>query len=321
MTKSWSTTTKIIVFVVFAFAFATLLIAFSGKYKKSDAYEYSTGDGKQNYNETFNVNPNDNLFLDVDFGDIIIKGSPDNLVHVKVTMKGSDEDIERYKVKFSQEGNTVKVECRHRGARFHFFNQNWTDAKYEISVPAEFNLDVSTSGGNVEIYNVKGEIEGSTSGGDVEANSLDGNIRMNTSGGNVVGKSLKGDLYLETSGGDIFVENSSGNLKAETSGGDIKILDCDAQVRASTSGGNIRTSLSDNKGIRLSTSGGNIVLFLPDSISGDIDADATGGNVSCELSFKGKLKDDNLRGTINGGGNEIVLETSGGNIDVNSKDQ
>ncbi|MBI3194409.1 MAG: hypothetical protein HYZ34_08100, partial [Ignavibacteriae bacterium] len=59
----------------------------------------------------------------------------------------------------------------------------------------------------------------------------------------------------------------------------------------------------------------------PDTISGDIDADATGGNVSCDLPFKGKLKDDNLRGTINGGGNEIVLETSGGNIDVNTKKQ
>ncbi len=316
MNSRWSLATKLTIFAVFAVLFAGALIALSGRYNKSQAYDYNNERGKRDYDKEFTVSANDNLFLDVDFGDVDIIGSSDGKVHVKVTMKGDQDFVERYPVEIEQEGNTVKVLQKQHSRHFHFFDGDNYSAKYEISVPNSFNLDLSTSGGNVKVSDVKGDIKGNTSGGDLDVSKLDGTVTMSTSGGNIYGKDLAGTLDLETSGGDIVIEGGTGVLKTETSGGNIKITDVDAEVRASTSGGNIRARLQSNKGIRLSTSGGNITLALPSTATGDVDADATGGNVSCDLPFQGKIKDDNMRGKINGGGSEISLETSGGSIEI-----
>ncbi len=321
MNSRWSLGTKLTLFAVFAVLFAGMLIALSGRYQKSEAYDFTTENGKRDYDKEFTVNLNDNLYVDVDFGDVIIVGSSDNKVHVKVTMRGDEDYVERYPVEIEQEGNTVRVTQKQHSRHFHFFDGDNYDAKYEISVPKEFNLDLSTSGGNLNLSDVKGDIKGNTSGGDLDLSKLDGTITVSTSGGNVYARELTGTLDLETSGGDIVVESSSGVLKTETSGGNIKITDVDAEVRASTSGGNIRARLQSNKGIRLSTSGGNITLALPSTATGDVDADATGGNVSCDLPFQGKIKDDNMRGKINGGGSEISLETSGGSIEIVERNQ
>ena len=74
----------------------------------------------------------------------------------------------------------------------------------------------------------------------------------------------------------------------------------------------------DNKGIDLETSGGNLVVKLPKSISAEVSAQTTGGDVNCDFQFSGKLREGNLQGKINGGGNLIKLETSGGDIVISS---
>jgi DUF4097 and DUF4098 domain-containing protein YvlB len=89
---------------------------------------------------------------------------------------------------------------------------------------------------------------------------------------------------------------------------------------ASTSGGNIRASLKSNQGIELSTSGGNINVRVPATIKADVRAEASGGDVSCEREFSGKLKEGSMDGKINGGGNLIRLDTSGGDITIDSFD-
>jgi DUF4097 and DUF4098 domain-containing protein YvlB len=89
-------------------------------------------------------------------------------------------------------------------------------------------------------------------------------------------------------------------------------------LHAETSGGDIRIELKDNKGIDLTTSGGNITVSLPKSVTADVRAEATGGDVTCDFPFSGKLKDGSFDGKINGGGQLIRLETSGGDIVIQS---
>ena len=109
-----------------------------------------------------------------------------------------------------------------------------------------------------------------------------------------------------------------GSMDFETSGGRIEVRDSDGKLRASTSGGDVRVSLKDNKGIDLETSGGNLVVQLPKTISAEVSAETTGGEVNCDFEFSGKLREGSLQGKINGGGKLIKLETSGGDIVINS---
>ncbi|TAK63549.1 MAG: hypothetical protein EPO24_04145, partial [Bacteroidetes bacterium] len=86
MNNRWSLGAKLALFSLFAVLFAVMLIALSGRYHKSEAQDYFSGNDKKNVEKDFTVNANDYLHLDVDFGDVIIDGTSDNKVHVKVTM-------------------------------------------------------------------------------------------------------------------------------------------------------------------------------------------------------------------------------------------
>ena len=93
------------------------------------------------------------------------------------------------------------------------------------------------------------------------------------------------------------------------------------KVRAETSGGNISVNVTEaNKGVYAETSGGNIDIVMPKNISANIDAETSGGEVTCDfpVTMQGKLDESRVRGTINGGGNQIHAHTSGGNVRLRS---
>ena len=51
-----------------------------------------------------------------------------------------------------------------------------------------------------------------------------------------------------------------------------------------------------------------------------MNAEASGGGVDCDFPISGKVREGTLHGQINGGGNEIRLETSGGDISISTLD-
>jgi DUF4097 and DUF4098 domain-containing protein YvlB len=275
------------------------------------------GSGKK-IEKTFSVQPGGKLFVDADEGNITITGSETSEIAVHVYARGSDELLRKFDVKFDQDGNTVTVGGRLKHKYFDLFGNNDLDIEFEIQIPSKFNLDLRTSGGNISVDNLTGDIVGETSGGNLILGKLDGAVKMSTSGGNISLRGASGNFQLETSGGNIHGEGIVGDTHVETSGGNIELRDLDGKLYGSTSGGDIRAEMKNNKGIDLSTSGGNLIVRLPKSATGDVTAEATGGDVSCDFQFAGKMKDGSMNGKINGGGNLIRLETSGGDIVINS---
>lgn len=71
-------------------------------------------------------------------------------------------------------------------------------------------------------------------------------------------------------------------------------------------------------GGRLTTAGGAITLLLPENVRASIDAKTSGGRAQSELSLSSTELSEHtrLRGAISGGGEPIVLRTSGGSIHV-----
>ncbi len=316
--KPLSLTAKLSVLVVFAVLFGATMVALSVRTHGARTQEHFTWGANHNVEKTFSVQPGGKIVIDADAGDVSIVGTDKQEVAIRVVAHGSEANLNRYKVDFSQEGNTVRVEGRFERKHFMFFESNSIDAHYDVEVPREFNLMLKTSGGNIVVQNVKGSIEGSTAGGDIDLTKLDGPVNLSTSGGNVTIQQATGEFTLETSGGNITSDDVTGGIHLETSGGNIEVRNSDGKVYASTSGGNIRVVLKDNKGIDLSTSGGNLVVRLPKAISADVRAEASGGDVSCDFPFNGKVREGRMNGKINGGGNLIRLETSGGDIVLNS---
>jgi DUF4097 and DUF4098 domain-containing protein YvlB len=318
--KPLSVSTRLTVLLVLAVLFGASMIALSIKNKPDNGSETYYSEGDKKFSQIYDVMKDGSLIVDSDIGNITITSVDVDKVTIDVVANGSDNFLRKFSVESFQEGSTIKVLGRVKQSHFQLFNSGWTDVLFNIKVPKNYNLKLNTSGGNIEIENVKGKIEGETSGGNIELSELESDTKMSTSGGNVKIKNCSGSYDIETSGGNMYADKVVGPIKFETSGGNIDITDSDGKIYASTSGGNVEVALLDNKGIDLSTSGGSIRVKVPVTISAEVDAEASGGDVSCDLEFSGKIKDGRMRAKIKGGGNPIKLETSGGDIIITPND-
>jgi DUF4097 and DUF4098 domain-containing protein YvlB len=312
--------TKMILLVGLAVVFGTAMVALSVRRPASSSARHEWSSNGRQVDRTFQVKPGDKLVLDSDVGDVSIIGGESTELTIHAMIRGTDPEARKFNIDLDQNGSVVTVRGRNDRRMFHWFDNSDLEVIYEIHLPSNFNLRIETSGGDLSVENVGGNIVGETSGGDLTAANLSATIKMTTSGGSIKMRQLTGEMTMETSGGDIIGEDLAGTVKAQTSGGSIRLTRAGGQVNAETSGGDIYADLTENKGVDLSTSGGSIVVTLPKKISADLTAETSGGSISCDLEFSGRTEDDSWRGKIHGGGDRIRLETSGGDISLRSLD-
>ena len=287
---------------------------------------------------TFNVAPGGTLYLDTDVGNVnVVPGASGVTVSVKRRARNQSE-LDRVHLTMEQQGNDVHVRNAVESTSKWFSWGNDLDMAFDVTVPAHYNVELKTSGGDVSVgdlhgfvkahtsgggmrlAHIDGPVDAHTSGGDVRLDGASGNAILYTSGGSVVAGDVGGNLQIKSSGGSLEARRVGGTLFARTSGGGITIGEARGAIDAETSGGSIRASLSaqPHGDSRMSTSGGSIVVSLAPSISVDLDAHTSGGGVSSDLPITvlGKVSEDSLEGKLNGGGPKLVLHSSGGGIHV-----
>ncbi len=255
--------------------------------------------------KSFNVTKGGQLEVNVSGGDIQLSTWEKDAVTVVVD--GIDEEDMDY-VKITQTGNTVRVEYRPR------WNSSG-DVLFKISLPAQFDADVRTSGGNIEVRGtMKGKLTGSTSGGDIRTGDIEGTMDMKTSGGDIKLGTVSGEAEVKTSGGDIKVEKVGKSLKASTAGGDVEVGDVGGDAVLSTSGGEVKVGKVSGSAT-LKTAGGDIELR---SASGTVEAKTAGGNIRLE-NITGSIDaktagGDIIAELIPSGKGTSGLQSSGGNV-------
>lgn len=290
----------------------------------------------------FNVQAGGTITIDADIGDIKVTSGGSN-VSVDVIRKArtssrshADELFKDFEVTFSQEQNDVRIHARYNHPTSWFHWNTDLDVRFVVSVPAQYNVDLNTSGGDIVVSDLGGQAHVRTSGGDIDLGRIDGVVDAHTSGGDVslsssragatlstsggdikVGDAM-GSLNVKTSGGSIDIRRASADLRAHTSGGSIEIGDARGAIDASTSGGSIKAHLSQQprSDSKLSTSGGGITVHVASNVALDIDAQTSGGDVASDVpvTILGKQNDSSLNGKMNGGGPKLVLRSSGGDI-------
>lgn len=256
----------------------------------------------------FNVHPGGTIVIDADIGDIKVTSGATN-VSVDVIRRAktssrsqADELFKDFDVTFAQEQNDVRIRARYNHPT-SWFHWNWNsdfEVRFVVNVPAQYNVDLTTSGGDIAVSNLAGRAKVRTSGGDV-----------------TLGR-IAGIVDAHTSGGDVSIDGSQALTTLSTSGGSIDIGDAGGAIDASTSGGSITARLSHQPRAdsRLSTSGGGITIHVAPNVALDIDAHTSGGDVASDVpvTILGKQNDSTLNGKMNGGGPRLVLRSSGGDI-------
>ncbi len=104
------------------------------------------------------------------------------------------------------------------------------------------------------------------------------------------------------------------NLELDTGGGRITVADISGEVEADTSGGNISIGMVTGGDIHADTSGGNIEVR---GATGDVEVDTSGGNITIG-DVTGSVIADTSGGRIRIGNvqGDIDADTSGGSIEV-----
>lgn len=179
------------------------------------------------------------------------------------------------------------------------------------------NISGKTSGGGITVKNTSNNIDLRTSGGGIRAINCSGTIKLNTSGGSLTLDNLQGNIKAHTSGGSVHVNGIKGDLDAHTSGGSVTINEMSGSLEASTSGGSIRAEIKElGKYVTLSNSGGNIDLELPDNKGMNLNLHANKISLSTIKAFSGSKDENDMNGTINGGGVPVTVKASSGRLSI-----
>lgn len=268
---------------------------------------------------TFDVAPGGKLILDTDIGSVQVRSASGDQVRVRVEREvrgGSDSDFE---LRFDQRGDDVLVEGDKPGSGWNW-GWNRYKVRFDITVPEEYDLDIETSGGSIKIADLIGDVDCHTSGGSIRVEDIDGEVDCRTSGGSIHVGEVEGSVLAKTSGGSITIDRSGGSVVAKTSGGSVTVNEVMGSIDASSSGGSVKARLTRQPlaDCRLTTSGGRVEVELAGPIAVDLDAKTSGGRVHLEMpvTISGSVSKTAVRGTVNGGGPELYLRTSGGSIYV-----
>jgi DUF4097 and DUF4098 domain-containing protein YvlB len=300
---------------------------------------------QEQINKSFAVKPGGKLVVDVEFGSVEVTPNAASEVTIDVLRKISrrhkadeEEFLREHPVTITEEGNTVTVYSRGKSKSRWWSGSQRSEAKYTITVPAQFNAQVKTAGGGIAVSDLTGDVKAGTSGGGLKFSRLHGNLDGGTAGGSIRVGECEGTLKVNTSGGGIDVTGGGGSLEGSTSGGSVEVRDFRGPARVETSGGGIklenvagrvdgstsggsitaRLSAEQAEEVRFQTSGGGVTVQVPDSWAFNLDASTSGGGVSSDLpvTIVGKAEPSSLKGSVNGGGKSMFLRTSGGSIHV-----
>jgi DUF4097 and DUF4098 domain-containing protein YvlB len=170
-------------------------------------------------------------------------------VEVKARSEREARDLLRsFEVKVTSAGDNVTVSMR-RGAG---------TTRLKLQVPRSVRaVNVSSSGGALEIAGVEGRVSASTGGGPVRADRIKGDVTLNTAGGEIRIGSIHGSVRCATAGGAVSAQAIQGEAVLETGGGDITAGEIGAGVRATTAAGAIRIERAGGP-VVVSTGGGSI---------------------------------------------------------------
>ncbi|MDQ6691083.1 MAG: hypothetical protein M3Z18_11295 [Gemmatimonadota bacterium] len=246
-------------------------------------------------------------------GTVVILGWDKPQVAVRAGLGG--RDWRETRVSLEPSGTGARLESRYSVSRS---NQNSRNA-FEINVPRNFNVSISSAGGALSITGVNGVFTGQTGGGEISIDRSSGQAHLRTGGGDIKVSNSQMNGSVSTGGGVVRMENVTGDLNGATGNGPVSFMGKSGGVSymgVDTSGkalginrgigSGVTTTTIDNtverarsfgaSGLRMSSGGG--AIFLPAAPNG---AHVTTGGGAVRVGPSG---------------GEVYASTGGGPIDI-----
>lgn len=271
--------------------------------------------------KTLALQPGGRFVVASAIGEVSVTGDAATGAQIILTSTLDNLD-DRFDVRIEDSAGLAKLTIERRGGWLGgFFDGGWfhgQSARIEIHVPRQTTVEISTSGGGIEVTSLDGAVTATTSGGEVEVRDVRGAVTAGSSGGGIHASAIDGAVSAETSGGGVELESVSGEIHAESSGGGVRVSGAGDRVEASSSGGPVKVSFAagNDRGGELESSGGGVQVEVDPAVALSIDASSSGGSVDCDLpvTVQGRLHRDAVHGSLNGGGALLRVSSSGGGV-------
>ena len=227
-------------------------------------------------------------------------------IHVEVVGR----KLSDYRLEEGQSGDEVHFlfkELPHVGAHIVWHREQ---TRVTVESPAQLTLQARTSDGNVTLSGLQGDLSLTTGDGDVALDHVSGNLRIKSGDGHVRVTDADGAIDAHTSDGSLSVDGLFHALAVQTSDGTLDL--------------NLREGTKLTGASTIRSSDGSVTIRVPQSFAADLSVHTSDGHVDCALPLtmdhyqSGGAQGHQLHGKLNGGGTPLTINTSDGNVKIES---
>jgi DUF4097 and DUF4098 domain-containing protein YvlB len=120
-----------------------------------------------------------------------------------------------------------------------------------------------------------------------------------------------GSQEIDTVDGKLRATTGDGHIRANGRFDELELKTGDGRVDARAAAGSALAA-----GWRLESGDGTVSLEVPDNLAADVDLHTGDGHIDLDMpvTTEGKIRENEIRGKLNGGGNLLVIHTGDGSI-------
>ena len=235
------------------------------------------------WSKTYNLMGKPDLRIETSDADIRVTTGDQNTIQAKVITTRYKIGEGGIRIAEHQDGDHVDIDVRYP---HHNFNIEWGQHHVEIIIqmPREGKVNLRTGDGKIEVNGLKGEMDLHSGDGSETLEAVDGKLHATTGDGHIRANGRFDELDLKTGDGHVEVRAASGS------------------------------SLATNW--RLETGDGNVTLEVPGDMAADVDLHTSDGHIDLDMpvTTSGKMRENEIRGKLNGGGSLLSIRTGDGSI-------
>ena len=241
-------------------------------------------------------------------------------IHAKIHSNGwpfgSDDAVHQVESNppIQQSGNSIRI-----GYNLPDDVRRHVAIDYEITVPANASVQAHTGSGNVQVSGVRSGVLVQTGSGDIRLRDLGSRLQAHTGSGDIQADDVAAPFSAQTGSGEISASlTGSGDVDVHTGSGSIRVRGIKGGVQARSGSGDIETDGSITGPWQLHSGSGNIRLAVGSAHGFNLDAHTSSGSIHSDLpvTVQGSLGHQQLKGTVQGGGPEVEISTSSGDIEI-----
>lgn len=240
------------------------MMAQNKKHNRSDVDEESTI-----LDTTVTVERGTIVDLSATDGRIIVRGWDRNEVEVKAQSESGE-------LQFTKSPRSVRVEGR-RGTR-----SRTIDVTMNVRVPLNTRVVVNTMLGNVQVLDVRGEVDAELVSGDITIRGASGRTAVTNVSGDIIVSDIDGPLRVGAMSGEISLTDVRGPVELTSNSGDVTMRGMSSPaIQAQLVQGEITFdgTLSPTGKYEFGTHSGDVHLYLADNAKGSLELQSFNGSL------------------------------------------